>query len=275
MTAVDQGTGEMLPRHDLTELARRFPDQFIEGKDGQPYVAHHVINQRLLQIVGPFDFELVREIRGDVPAVAPDPSARSRRGKAGTPALQGVLVGVVGRLTCEIDGRRTTVEEAGDVGDVHNWPHDGARLKDAASDALKRCAMRLGLALHLWADKLYFLDAQLAAEQGLTEPPAAPQESKPGGANAPQDASPDARADAEPAEGTAPPPGPVADGTPPGFDRLNSPGRIRSWLNGQPEVKAQVEADAKALGLDLEAATLDDLRRLIRDAWSVHQGAAA
>jgi hypothetical protein len=147
----------------LTELARRFPHGFVERKDGNDYVAHHIVNQRLLTVVGPFDFELVEVIRGDVAAVPPDPGGRSRRAKAGTPALHDAIVGGVWRLTCTIDGRRVRVEEVGDVGDVHNWPHDGARLKDAASDALKRCAMRLGLGLHLWAQEHYFLDHQLRA----------------------------------------------------------------------------------------------------------------
>jgi hypothetical protein len=149
---------------DLVELSRPFPTDFVERKDGQDYVAHHVVNQRLLSIVGPFDFELVEVIRGDVAAVPPDPSSRSRRSKAGTPALHTIVVGGIWRLTATIDGRQVRVEEVGDVGDVHNWPHDGARLKDAASDALKRCAMRLGLGLHLWAQEHYFLDQQLRAQ---------------------------------------------------------------------------------------------------------------
>jgi hypothetical protein len=148
--------------HDLVELARRFPEGFVERKDGNDYVAHHVVTQRLLSIVGPFDFELVEVVRGDVPAMPPDPDTTSRSSiDPGSPALHNVVVGGVWRLTCTVDGRRTRIEEAGDVGDVHNWPHDGARLKDAASDALKRCAMRLGLGLHLWAQEHYFLDDQL------------------------------------------------------------------------------------------------------------------
>jgi hypothetical protein len=146
---------------DLRELARRFPDGFVERKDGNDYVAHHIVNQRLLSVTGPFDFELVEVIRGDIPPRAPDSTAKSRRGRAGTPALSGIVTGGVWRLSVTIDGRKVRIEEVGDVGDVHNWPHDGARLKDAASDALKRCAMRLGLGLHLWAQEHYFLDRQL------------------------------------------------------------------------------------------------------------------
>jgi hypothetical protein len=153
------------PGPELAELARPFPTEFVERKDGQDYVAHHVVNQRLLSIVGPFDFELVQVIRGDVAAVPPDASARSRRGKAGTPELRNIVVGGIWRLRATIDGRPVQVEEVGDVGDVNNWPHDGARLKDAASDALKRCSMRVGLGLHLWAQEHYFLDQQLRAQR--------------------------------------------------------------------------------------------------------------
>jgi hypothetical protein len=43
---------------------------------------------------------------------------------------------------------------------------DGERLKHAASDALKRCAMRLGLGLHIWAQGSYFLDKALEKRNG-------------------------------------------------------------------------------------------------------------
>ena len=155
---------------DLAELARPFPTDFVERKDGQDYVAHHVVTQRLLSVVGPFDFELVQVIRGDVEARPPNPNAQSRRAKAGTAALHNIVVGGIWRLTATVDGQRVQVEEVGDVGDVHNWNHDGARLKDAASDALKRCAMRLGLGLHLWAQKHYFLDQQLKAKPRADQP---------------------------------------------------------------------------------------------------------
>ena len=46
-----------------------------------------------------------------------------------------------------------------------NWRTDGARLKDAVSDAIKRCAMAIGVGLHLWSQfegkSEYFLDKQL------------------------------------------------------------------------------------------------------------------
>lgn len=173
------GQGAPRPqRPDLAKLAAPFPGGFIEhtpvggGRRGEAYVAHHVVNQWLLGILGPFDFELVEAIRGDVAAVPGDPTARSERWRQGTPELHNVIVGAVYRLTVDIDGRRTVIEEIGDVEDPHNWKHDGARLKMAASDALKRCAMRIGLGLHLWAQEHYVLDQRLTVVGGTGNAPA-------------------------------------------------------------------------------------------------------
>lgn len=117
-------------------------------------------------MVGPFDLEVVEVIKGEVAGKPADPSGGSQRAREGTPTLSGAVVGVVCRLSVEVDGRRVSVEEAGDCEDPHNWPHDGARLKDAMSDAFKRCAMRLGLGLHLWSEDSYFLYERLKEEEG-------------------------------------------------------------------------------------------------------------
>lgn len=157
----------------LQALAKPFPASFVHGNPsgGGSYVKHHVINQRLLVNIGPFDWELVEVLRGFVPGKKPNPNGNSQRAKDGTPDLQNAIVGVVMRLTCEVDGRRTVVEEVGDCEEPHNWPHDGARLKDASSDALKRCAMRLGLGVHLWSQNEYFLDRALLVKEagGVTD----------------------------------------------------------------------------------------------------------
>ena len=147
---------------DLARLARPFPWELVERDPaGNSYVAHENVTQWLLGIVGPFSFELVEIIRGTVPGIPPDPKGRSHQAKEGTPDLHDVIVGGVWRLTLRIDGRTVRLEEAGDVEDPHNWPHDGLRLKQAASDAIKRCAMRAGLGLHLWAGERYVLDGRL------------------------------------------------------------------------------------------------------------------
>lgn len=151
---------------DLQRLAKPFPPAYVEkppaGKYGE-YVAHHTVNQALLATVGPFDWELVKVIRGRV-------QGRNRKDKEGNitsiSALDDAIVGVVMRLTCIIDGHETRIEEAGDCDDPHNWPHDGARLKDATSDCLKRAAMRLGLGLHLWSgEEKYFLYQSLTSRE--------------------------------------------------------------------------------------------------------------
>jgi hypothetical protein len=66
-------------------------------------------------------------------------------------------------MRATIDGTEHTVTEAGDCENPGNWPHDGARLKDASSDAYKRCAMRLAaVGLHLWAGSDFYLFEKLS-----------------------------------------------------------------------------------------------------------------
>jgi hypothetical protein len=204
---------------DLTKLAKPFPRDFrhVDPSSKAVYVAHDTVTQWLLGIVGPFDFELVQVIRGDVAAIEPDPKASSRRGKEGRAALAGVVVGGVWRLRCEVDDRDTVIEEVGDCEDPHNWPHDGARLKQTASDAIKRCAMRLGLGLHLWAGKdakgndLYVLyDLLVANEDRPQRSPAPHRRSRPSASAA---ATPPVAAGADELAAGGPPPAPPAAGT--------------------------------------------------------------
>ena len=66
---------------------------------------------------------------------------------------------VIGKLTVEIDGKLVTVTSIGDV--EHDQKNDRSNAKHAESDSFKRCAMKLGLGLHLWAGEEYYLDKQL------------------------------------------------------------------------------------------------------------------
>lgn len=147
----------------LAKLAQRFPERYVkkppQGKYGS-YVEHSTITQALLATVGPYSFHVLQVIRGNV--------AEKTVKKTGEilPPLEDVIVAVIAGLTVRIDGEEVTVEEAGDCDDPHNWATDGQRLKDAMSDAIKRCAMRLGLGLHLWAQEDYFLDKSLAQRNG-------------------------------------------------------------------------------------------------------------
>lgn len=136
----------------LTMLLHPFPSHLVTrkpGASGGDYVGHPIVEQRILDVLGPVDFEVKTIIRGDVPE------------KGAKPAIPNAVVGVVCRMTATIDGRVVAVEEAGDVENPHNPEQDGARLKNAMSDAYKRCAMRLGVGLHLWAGDDFYLGKKL------------------------------------------------------------------------------------------------------------------
>ena len=125
----------------LYELSRPFPESLVKTKPGKfaaSYVEHSVISQRLLEVVGPHDFSIDRIVTN------PD----------------GVVVGCTATLSAEIDGRRVSITEVGDV--EHPSGNNGTNLKNAASDAIKRCAMRLGVGLSLWSQENYYLDKALA-----------------------------------------------------------------------------------------------------------------
>lgn len=143
----------------LRQLAEPFPSSLVKappaGKYGS-YVSHSTVNERALSIVGPFSFEITEIVRGHAHEVT------IRKGKPDErvfPAREAV-VGCLATLTVNIDGRLTVITEAGDVEGAAGQ-EDGANLKEASSDAFKRCWMRTGLGLHLWSDTDYFLPSQL------------------------------------------------------------------------------------------------------------------
>jgi hypothetical protein len=130
----------------LARLAKPFNPRLVHknpsGAGRGDYVSHSAVTEKLLAVVGPFSYEVVDVFRGPV---------------KGKDELGQVVVGCLGKLTCTIDGETVSVTEVGDCEQPGNWPHDGARMKDAASDAIKRCAMRLGVGLHLWSQREFFL----------------------------------------------------------------------------------------------------------------------
>ena len=145
----------------LMELSKVFPDKFIHKNPTGfgDYIQHSVIRQRLLSVLGGYSQEVKQVLREKL---------TDKQG-----VEKEVIVGVVLALTVEIDGELVTVEEVGDVEQPFNWKTEGARMKDAVSDAVKRCAMAIGCGLHLWArfenKSEYFLDQQLAKEVGQEE----------------------------------------------------------------------------------------------------------
>lgn len=118
----------------LTELLVPFPKDYIKQKPGKggDYVIHGVVRQRLLDVVGFYDWCIDREIyNGDK------------------------LTGCIGTLTIYVGEEAISVQGAGDV--EHDQGTNGANLKHAESDAFKRAAMNLGLGLHLWCGDEYFV----------------------------------------------------------------------------------------------------------------------
>ncbi len=142
----------------LFELSRPFTAPYVkaapQGKHGD-YVSHHVVTQRALSIVGPHSFQVTELVRGLAPEVV---------GKTETwPAREGAVVGCLATLTVTVDGTKEVITEVGSE-DQPAMHTDAENLKNSASDAYKRCWMRLGLGLHLWSQGDYFLDAQLHAQ---------------------------------------------------------------------------------------------------------------
>jgi len=131
----------------LNNLAKPFTTLVKSGSDAGKfgdYVEHSAVNQRLLAHLGPFDQRIV-EIVYDM-----------------HPELGQVCTGVILELSLTIDGKVTKIQEVGDVEHpFRKGRTNGIRLKEATSDALKRCAMRVGLGLHLYAQNDYFLDKLL------------------------------------------------------------------------------------------------------------------
>jgi hypothetical protein len=133
----------------LRDLAEPFPPALVkkppQGKYGD-YVSHSTVTERALSIVRSYSQTVVREIYDGA-----------------------ILTGVVLRIEAIIDGRPVTLEEVGDVENVDQKKTNGARLKDAVSDAHKRAWMRAGLGLHLWSQGDYFLHKQLDKLEGETQ----------------------------------------------------------------------------------------------------------
>ena len=134
----------------LQELSKPFPQKYIHKNPtgfGE-YIQHSVIRQRLLSVLGPFEQKIVQILKEEM---------TDKQGKTKT-----VTTGVVLEMTFNIAGREVSIQEIGDVEQPFNWKTEGARMKDAVSDAVKRCAMAIGCGLHLWAQfegkSEYFLD---------------------------------------------------------------------------------------------------------------------
>lgn len=130
---------------DLLKLAKKFPDKFIEkkkmGNREEDYINHAVIAQRLLSVVGAYnwDFDVITD--------------------------DNKVVAVKGTLTVDVDGKTVSVAGAGTPQNTSEAI--GEQIKKMESDAFKRAASKLALGLQLWAQDNYFLDVQLSKEYNI------------------------------------------------------------------------------------------------------------
>jgi hypothetical protein len=140
----------------LLELAEPFPPGMIErvkkgNRGAVDTVSHYHYVQKALAVVGPYDWKITGEIRGYV-----KPWIKKNTDEVLMPARENGLTGVYGELRVTIDGKSYVVQEPGTCENPH-LETDGENAKKAASDAFKRCWMRLGMGTHLWADEFYVL----------------------------------------------------------------------------------------------------------------------
>ncbi len=134
---MEQGTYEVMQRLADAQSRARFVSPAPKGQFGD-YIEHAVINQLALAMVGPHSFRVVEIVR--------EPDGR--------------VSGVLAELSARIGEQDVTVVEAGDV-DFPDRETAGKAVKLAASDAYKRCWMRLGLGLELWAQENWSLPKML------------------------------------------------------------------------------------------------------------------
>ena len=130
--------------NQLQALAKRIPKSYIKQKPGgfaADYVSHGDIQQMLLAKLGPCSQEITQIIRN----------------------AEGQVQGVVLRMQFVIDGQPVVIDEIGEC--ERPGQNDGLNAKNATSDAIKRCAMRVGLGLELWCQETYVLDKALETKE--------------------------------------------------------------------------------------------------------------
>ena len=130
----------------LQSLAKRIPKSYIKTKPGgfaADYCSHADVQQMLIAKLGvPPSQEVTQIIR----------------------SADGQAQGVVLRMVFNIDGQTVVIDEVGEC--ERPSQNEGLNVKNAVSDAVKRCAMRIGLGLELWCQETYVLDKALATKEG-------------------------------------------------------------------------------------------------------------
>lgn len=150
-----------MEKSQLARLAERFEGKYVKrkpGRGGGDYVSHSVVVERVLEVIGPYSIVNVELIRGDYEVEVRQNNSNS---EPKVKQYNNIVVGAIVVVECEVDGKRVMITEVGDAENPHNNKTDGERAKNAVSDAVKRCFMRLGVGLHLWSQEAYGLDERL------------------------------------------------------------------------------------------------------------------
>ena len=126
----------------LAALAKKIPPKWISTLPtgyGARYCGHAHVQQMILAKLGPTPQRIEQIIYHGA-----------------------TVTGVLLTMTFTIDGQVVEITESGDVARP-NKDNNGVNMKNAISDAVKRCCMRTGLALQLWceSDEHYILDKVL------------------------------------------------------------------------------------------------------------------
>lgn len=143
----------------LKALIKNFPKEVVKdapkGKFGK-YVPHHIVTQRLVDVIpGGYDFTY-EEVRGK----------------------DNAIVGAKCKLY--IKDLDQTIEEVGDV-DIHALERntESEVLKLAVSDGIKRCCMRIGLGLELWTggitEEEFYAQGETTKEKPKAKPKPTPK----------------------------------------------------------------------------------------------------
>jgi len=125
----------------LQDLAKPLPEKWIKEKGtgfAAKYCSHGDIQQALLAKLGPTSQRIVKEIYN---------------------SEGNVLEGVILEMVFHIDLEPVVIQEIGES--ERDTGNNALNLKNSVSDAVKRCAMRVGLGLELWTEN-YALDKALA-----------------------------------------------------------------------------------------------------------------
>lgn len=135
----------------LMDLAKRLPEKWIQEKGtgfSAKYCSHGDIQQALLAKVGPSSQRIVEKIYNNE---------------------GNVIEGVILEMQFIIDLEPVVIQEIGET--ERDTGNNALNLKNSVSDAVKRCAMRVGLGLELWTEN-FALDKALqkrAEEQEAEE----------------------------------------------------------------------------------------------------------